>query len=473
VIGSRYRLLAPLGRGGMGVVWRALHLGLDMEVAVKLIDDEGARSACALRRFRREAQAAAALRTPHVVRVHDFGVDCDRPFLVMELLEGEDLAQRLARSGPLSLSDTARLAVQLAVALEATHGAGLVHRDVKPSNIFLARESHGELAKLLDFGIVKDVRRKHSHDHTESGTVVGSPRYMSPEQLRGGEVDHTSDLWSLGVVVFEALTGVPLFEGRSLGDVFAKILTDPMLQVADLAPDLPEGLDDALAIVLERDPSRRCSEPHLFVSALVAIAEAHPDAVAPSPAATKAGSAIGRSSSTVTTPGLGLSEPPLDPDKFTDTLGAVDTTGQRARRTPRRLAKRSGLLVAFAGVVMAAYFLPNGTAVPLGEAMAQLSQLPVLRVPLAPAPVAEPSASASSTGVVATAPASRSSEALRPEIASPSGVRRLPLPQAKEQTEGPAAGAAAVDPRPHQAEHATEVEVDPLFGIRREKRGTP
>ena len=479
VIQERYRLVERLGRGGMGVVWRAVHLGLDTEVAVKLIDDEGARSPSSLRRFRREARAAAALRSPHVVRVHDYGIDGDQPFLVMEMLQGEDLAQRLARSGPLVLGEAARIVRQLADALEATHDAGLVHRDVKPSNVFLAKEGHREVVKLLDFGVVKDVSA--GHEQTESGLVVGSPRYMSPEQLRGGEVDHASDLWSLGTIVFEMLTGVALFEGRSLGDVCGKILTDPIVRIADVAPELPPGLDDVLASALQREPGLRC-KPRDLAAAIDAIAEAHPDAVAPAPVMPLIEGAVGRVESTMTA----LDAPSQSPsDSLDDTLGAVDTTTRGSgERSTRRFARHGRWVAAAAGAALATYALARDTTVPAADkSLSRVSPALALAAVTSPADTATAASTATASPSASASPSSAASvEGTPPEVVRQSAPTRPPASPSKLEppaaeppvpaTEPPVPATADADALEANAAEGDAVEIDPIFGIRREKRAT-
>ncbi len=243
-MGGRYRLLQPLAKGGMGMVWIARHADLDLDVAVKLIADV-APSASARNRFRREARAAAQLKTPHVVKIHDYGVDGDLPYIAMELLFGEDLKTTLDREGPLAVARVAAIVSQLAKALDEAHERGLVHRDIKPRNVFLARVGSDEIVKLLDFGIAKDTAELG--DETGTGTMLGSPHYMSPEQARGGVVTPQSDVWSLAVVAFEMLTAAKPFPGDVLGDVIARICIEPPVSLQSLWPQAPAQLEAVLA----------------------------------------------------------------------------------------------------------------------------------------------------------------------------------------------------------------------------------
>jgi serine/threonine-protein kinase len=203
VLADRYRLDAPLGSGGFGTIWRAQHLVLQAPVAVKLIDPEIAKDSGAVDRFMREARAAAALRSPHVVQILDYGFDGDLPFIVMELLEGENLAQRLRRLGRLSPNETARLLNHVARAISRAHEVGVVHRDLKPENVFIVRNEDEEVAKVLDFGVAKmdSGGLTTTSARTRTGSLLGTPYYMSPEQVQGNkEVDFRSDLWAIGII---------------------------------------------------------------------------------------------------------------------------------------------------------------------------------------------------------------------------------------------------------------------------------
>lgn len=231
ILQAKYRLERELGRGGMGSVWLAQHLTLHSQVAIKLIDPEIAQNPEALARFLREAQAAASLRSPHVVQILDHGVDEGVPFIVMELLDGESLAKRLERVQRLSPQETSRIMTQVARAMGRAHEAGIVHRDLKPDNIFIVRNDEEEVAKVLDFGVAK------SNTHgmggvssaTRTGSVLGTPYYMSPEQAEGAKtVDHRSDIWSLGVIVWECLLGNRPFESDTLGGLLLAICARDM-----------------------------------------------------------------------------------------------------------------------------------------------------------------------------------------------------------------------------------------------------
>lgn len=259
VIDGRYRLLSMLGQGGMGEVWRAEHLGLSTLVAVKLLSPTVLDSRVALARFKREAQAAASLRSANVVQVLDYGVDVDSPYIVMELLVGETLTARLAGRAPLSPRDTARILAQVGKAVAKAHALSIVHRDLKPDNIFLVRDAEEEVAKVLDFGIAKTLSSDalSASIQTKSGAILGTPHYMSPEQAAGrGAIDHRSDIWSLGVIAFECLTACRPFNGSTLGGLVIAICTEPIPKPSSVA-SVPRGFDEWFARCVSRDPSQR------------------------------------------------------------------------------------------------------------------------------------------------------------------------------------------------------------------------
>jgi len=262
VVADRFRLVRPLGKGGMGAVWVAHHTGLDTECAVKFIHEEAARSPELRARFEREARSAAQLRSPHVVQILDHGVWEGTPYIAMELLEGEDLSKRLRRRRPRALEprEVVAIAAQVSRALTRAHAAGLVHRDLKPANIFLVRDDDREIAKVLDFGVAKStsVGTSMSTDgDTKTGAILGTPFYMSPEQARGNrDVDHRADLWALAVVVYQCLTGKLPFRSDALGDLLVKIIIEP-LPVPSAVATVPAGFDLWWTRAVNRDITQR------------------------------------------------------------------------------------------------------------------------------------------------------------------------------------------------------------------------
>lgn len=280
VIAGKYRLVGPLARGGMGMVWTAQHVTLGTRLAVKFVDPSFAANPAFLARFEREARAAALIESPHVVHVQDFGVETGTPYLVMELLSGEDLGMRLRRQRRLSLAETARIVSQAGHALRRAHERGIIHRDLKPANLFLARVYEQEVVKVLDFGIAKETGATVG-ENTTTGEVIGSPHYMGPEQARADkDIDHRSDLWSVGVLVYRMLTGTLPFPGDVMGAILAKIFVEPPPPVASVAPDLPAELDAFFAKALAKQKEHRFQTIDDLVVAFLAIAERHGGATA-------------------------------------------------------------------------------------------------------------------------------------------------------------------------------------------------
>jgi serine/threonine-protein kinase len=261
----------------MGSVWAATHLALETPVAIKFMtwtapqaeetanrdaggDDDAVERAT---RFEREAKAAAQIRSANVVQVFDYGLERGVPFIVMELLVGEDLQKRLQREGRLSPEATARLTQSITRALQRAHDLGLVHRDLKPGNIFLAKEGDHEVPKVVDFGVVKALPGQQrlateGSENTVEGTLIGTPSYMSPEQAMGRtNVDHRSDLWSLGVILYQTLTGMKPFASGHLFEALVRICSDPIPRASSLVPGLPAGIDAFFDRALERDIGKR------------------------------------------------------------------------------------------------------------------------------------------------------------------------------------------------------------------------
>jgi serine/threonine-protein kinase len=273
VIAGRYRLEKRLAMGGMGSLWTAQHTQLDTLLAIKFMDPNHAGSATGRQRFEREAKMAASLKSAHVVQVHDYGVEDDRPYIVMELLQGEDLSKRLKRERRLSLQVTSGILTQIARGLRRAHDAGLIHRDLKPPNIFMARSDDDEVVKILDFGIAKDTTEARLGEGTKTGELMGSPHFMSPEQIRGSrDIDHRSDLWSLGVILFRAITGALPFQGDAIGAVIAHILADPIPAPSSVHPGLSPAVDAYFARAFAREREGRFQSAREMAEAFSALA---------------------------------------------------------------------------------------------------------------------------------------------------------------------------------------------------------
>jgi serine/threonine protein kinase len=278
LIGQRYRVEHHVGEGGMGAVWVAEDDKLHRWVAVKLLGERCAASRGARERFEREAMALARLRSPHVVQVFDYGIDATAgPYMVMELLNGEDLYSWLKRNRPVPLAVVARIMLQAAKGLGAAHRAGIVHRDLKPANLYVVRDHEEQSIKVFDFGLAKGLDDvKPLRDRTGEGVLLGTPRYMSPEQAHGAKlVDHRSDLWSLGVIAYLAITGGLPFRGSGVGEVIAKIQKEPHKRPSEIVADLPAEVDAFFDRALAKDPEARFQSAQELAEALRRLA---PDA---------------------------------------------------------------------------------------------------------------------------------------------------------------------------------------------------
>ena len=276
MVAGKYRLARLLGRGGMGAVWEGTHTSLGTRVAVKFIDAEYAESPEARSRFENEARAAARLRSRHVVEVYDHGVSDDgRPFIVMEFLQGEPLDKRLDRLGRLGAKETAQIVMQICRALAKAHAANIVHRDLKPENVFLVwdDEEGTDVVKVVDFGIAKfNDASMSSSSATRTGSVLGTPHYMSPEQARGlRSVDSRSDLWSVAVIAYRCMVGALPFEGEAVGDLLVKLCTAPIPVPSQVAPDIPPSFDAWLQTALTREPAQRFQTAAQLSESLAAV----------------------------------------------------------------------------------------------------------------------------------------------------------------------------------------------------------
>ncbi|MCC6997473.1 MAG: serine/threonine protein kinase [Deltaproteobacteria bacterium] len=259
VLAGRYRVERQLGRGGMGVVVAAVHLELDQRVALKFLLPSALDNQEAVQRFLREARASVKLRGEHVARVSDVGtLDSGVPYIVMEYLEGHDLGSELDRRQRLPAAEATEYVLQACVGLAEAHGLGIVHRDLKPANLFLTVRPDGSpLVKVLDFGISKNLSAPGEHQLTSSQTVIGSPSYMSPEQMRGARLaDQRSDIWSLGIVLYQLLSGVLPWDGGSFAEICVKIQMSPLPEL-DPEAEVPAGLRAIVARCLDKAPEAR------------------------------------------------------------------------------------------------------------------------------------------------------------------------------------------------------------------------
>lgn len=283
ILDGKFRVTKEIGRGGMAAVFEAENIDIGKRVAVKVLAAELVTSRVVTERFIREARASAAVRSPYICDVYDVGTFENRPFLVMELLEGESLYDRLSRVRRLDVDMTLRIARQTARGLSKAHEAGIVHRDLKPENIFLTRNEEGEIvAKILDFGLAKFYEPANEGGPaarlTKEGALFGTPAYMSPEQAKAqGEVDQRADLWALGCIVYECLTGRTVWNvDQGVAMILAQIAGAPIPRASRFREDLPKTFDEWFLKALSRDPNDRFQSAREFSDALI-LALAPPD----------------------------------------------------------------------------------------------------------------------------------------------------------------------------------------------------
>jgi serine/threonine-protein kinase len=408
------RLSRPLGAGGMGSVWVADHLALKTEVVVKFMSKELAQSPDAVARFAREAAAASQVKSPHVVQTFDHGVTADGvPYIVMELLEGTDLAQHLEKRGKMQPAEVHAIYTQVAKALGKAHAVGIVHRDLKPDNIFLCAGEGDELfVKVLDFGIAKGDARLGSG--TTTGQVIGTPYYMSPEQIVGSRtIDLRADIWSLGVVVFELLTGTRPFDGESIGALTLAI-HGPLPRPSALVPSLPPALDAWFARSCAVSPADRFPTVRDASRALA-------DALGGAPVPAVALDPVSAFDTTAQVTSARL------PTQLSSTQAVEAAPGVPTRsRVPLML----GALVVLAAIIGVGAFVRRGGA----DATHAAAQVPV-GVVSAPAAAAQPAtpATAEPAPAVAPAPATAATEAAsaKPHAPARPGAVAAPPPAKK------------------------------------------
>ncbi|NMC72321.1 MAG: serine/threonine protein kinase, partial [Myxococcales bacterium] len=313
VLDDKYRLVRLLGKGGVGEVYEAVHELIGLRVAVKLIRFEYASNAELNQRFLQEARAAAAVGHPGIVQIHDVGRTPDgRTYLVMEYLDGEDLEKQLGRERRLGLDQTAGILCDVLDALAAAHAKGIIHRDMKPENVFLVPGRHGErVTKLLDFGIARlNDEVQTATRLTRPGSVMGTPYYMCPEQARGDQhVDAGVDIYAVGVMLYEMLTGELPFSGNTYNEVLSKVLSQPFPSLRAKRDDVPEEVERIVFRATARERSARYATALEFAEALAPFRSVRMPALAPAPE---------RRSPTAETPLPTTSQPSLPPPRPDD-----------------------------------------------------------------------------------------------------------------------------------------------------------
>jgi serine/threonine protein kinase len=398
VLDDRYRVERIIGSGGMGVVVAAHHVNLDQRVAIKLLRSEAAWNADATSRFAREAKAAVKIKSEHVAQVLDVGTLRDgTPFIVMEYLEGIDLAAWLKKHGPLPVEQAVEFILQACVAIADAHALGIVHRDLKPANLFCVRRSDGRsIIKVLDFGISKMPGTGESGAVTRTSAMLGSPLYMSPEQMRSSrDVDARADVWSMGVILFELLAGRPAFPGEKLTEVVLKVTGEPPPSLRRLRPEVPGGLEAIVVKCLEKDRARRFQDVAALAQALRAFAPPRAHASIDRVTDILASARVGGVSALASTADPDSHGPPL-----VDTSSGLGHTTDAGRRRVRPIVAGVAVLLSVAAALALALLprvralsavpdAPAGSPAPPAETPV-LSAAEALAPPLSLAPSVAP-----------------------------------------------------------------------------------
>jgi len=436
LVDGKYRIDRILGAGGMGVVVVATDVRLDRPVALKFLQREVLGNPDAVRRFTREARAAGRMKSEHVARVHDVGeLGTGEPYIVMEYLEGEDLARVIARAGPQSVADAVDWTLQACEALAEAHAQGIVHRDIKPSNLFLeSRPSGKPLLKVLDFGISKAPPSASEAGLTTTSSIVGSPLYMSPEQMTSArDVDARSDVWSLGLVLYELLAGSNPFQADSLAAVVLAIAQKAAPSLRDTRPEVAAGLDAAILRCLAKKREQRFAG---MADLAQAIAPFGPPGAA---------EAAGRIERVLSTPPKALGETAASAEEYATTAPSRTPSNWTPPGTPKPFARRApGVwMAAVVGVLLvagasAAIFASRGRssdavsaettsgAIPSSTAAPSSSSFSSSIAPTAPLPSSSGQPLASSTAAPSTAPEGGSRPRAAPEPPRPA-IPRMEL----------------------------------------------
>jgi serine/threonine-protein kinase len=443
VLAGKYQVERVLGQGGMGVVVAAHHVQLDTKVAIKFLLPEMLNNREVVARFAREARAAVKITSEHVARVLDVGtLESGAPYMVMEFLEGGDLAAWLNQRGPLPIDQAVEFVLQACVAVAEAHGLGIVHRDLKPANLFCIRRPDGQLSiKVLDFGISKLTSGAGGTDPsglsvTKTSAVMGSPLYMSPEQMQSAKsADAQSDIWALGVILYELLAGRVPFEGEAATEVAVNVVMRPPPPLRSSRPDVPPALEAVVLKCLEKGRENRYRNVAELATALAPFAPARAAASVERIAGTI--HAAGLSGKPATSP----STPPLRGTIVSvPTSPALTNTAGAATAAPRR----TGAVVA----VAVACILVVGVAGLVVARKIGHTQTPAASIETAPigiaVPVVPPSA-AQSTGAVVLAPSTESTASpapTHPEASAP-GVATAPAAWSRPTAHPGGAPAAA------------------------------
>lgn len=465
IIAGKYRIERVLGEGGMGFVVQAMHVQLDERVAIKFLLPQALANEEAVARFAREARAAVKIKSEHVARVSDVGtLETGAPYMVMEFLQGQDLAALVRANGPLATEDAVDYLLQASEAIAEAHALGIVHRDLKPANLFLAHRADGSpCVKVLDFGISKMTSPGSSGSDlgmTRTHAIMGSPLYMSPEQLASTrDVDARADIWALGAILYELVTGRVPFEADTMPQLCGMILQEAVPPPRSVRTGLPEGLETAILRCLEKDRTKRFQNLAEVAAALVPFA---PRASARSAQRiSKVLSAAGLPSSAVA---VAPSSPPPAGNTTDVTQGAFGKT--LAQGGGRALWLVAALVLFASGGALALWMRPRATAAG-GEGVPSATSLPAspaAAAPPAPAPIPSPSSAPTPQLPASPEPsASASSGGTPTPRAQPAApvTRRAPTSAARAAPAQPRSPAA-----PPKAGEAASPSLDPLQGRR-------
>ena len=425
LLAGRYEFERPVGEGGMGAVWRAQDLRLHCPVAVKVLYHDGRDAEAMSQRFLREARVAASVQHVNVVRTTDFGIEDGTPYMVMELVEGESLADRMGKRPPLSIDECVEIAASVLRGLAAAHDAGVIHRDVKPENVHLVHDRDGFFPKILDFGIASAIRPEGriSVQTTQAGGLVGTPHYMSPEQARGlPDLDARSDVYSVAAMLYEMLTGTTPVDAELPGDLLLAVVKEPHLPAVERRPELGDDLSHTLDVALRKERDERYPTARAFRQALQAAMPqtdySRPDATGPIQIRRRTGSVPPPSDRPTLDAGELLSGEMLEPPM--------------TRPSRRALVVAGGILAAVA-LVAAGVLFRSGLEPERIEADAPVlapaepAEEPAFPPPTVSAPAAE--------GAVEPEPVSRESEEVDEapgQVRSPSRMRAVRSPRAPE-----------------------------------------
>ncbi len=461
LLADKYRVEKVLGSGGMGVVVAARHIHLGQRVAVKLLSQEAASNSEAVARFIREARAAVRIQSDHVARVMDVeSLPNGIPFMVMEYLVGRDLGGIARKSKGLPIEEAIDYVLQASIAIAEAHAIGIIHRDLKPSNMFLVRRSDGtNFVKILDFGISKalgpDVESTEDKIMTSTAAILGSPLYMSPEQMRSSKnVDRRTDIWSLGVILYEFLTGRPAYDADSVLGLCTMIATESTPHLRDRRPEIPEELEAAVMRCLEKDPDFRWQCVTDLALALAPFGSSSAPAYAERVRRIAEGLAQSEDSA------------PMSLGRM-DTLGLPDHTTAPWGTTSKPKSRRRAIIVgASLGGALLALAVVGGTVIRTG-AMRRAAAMSVEAPRAAASPSPQPSLE---TETVRSVGAQPSATTTPPAVAVPADARvpianradpsfRGPSSAARKRALASAAKSAAVLAPPSQPAVA---EVDPL-----------